>query len=105
MKTGQVKLLFLEGGEGGTIEESNVFSIENLSGKPALSGSSLVNKVLKVLFNIILFQFLINGFMQTPPLSETGKILNVVMMMTGFAFGSNGAGGTLMTFVVIEEKT
>ena len=42
--------------------------------------------------------------MQTPPLSETGKILNVVMMMTGFAFGSNGTGGTLMTFVVIEEK-
>ena len=36
--------------------------------------------------------------MQTPPLSETGKILNVVMMMT------NGAGGTLVTFVVIEEK-
>ena len=28
MKTDQVKLLFLEGGEGGTIEESNVFSIE-----------------------------------------------------------------------------
>ena len=60
MKTDQAKLLFLEGGEGGTIEESNVFSIE-----PCLGNQPKVAVLWQINFWMCFLMLYYSNFLST----------------------------------------